>query len=645
MNAPLKSGLASLVAAVVLSCAPSQERKADSAGATTKTAHPALEGDAARYNDAFGGRSSEHPGAALFETHCAQCHAGQVARAPHRDLMQLMSPTSILASLTDGAMKGQASAISNQEKEGIAEYLSGKSLEAGEAPEPRWCALENRGFDFAARPAWTSWGVDGENSHAIPASVAGIKASDVTKLRLKWAFAFPDATRVRSQPVFAGGSLFIGSHDGTVYALDRKSACVKWKFKAASEVRTGIIISDWDVSDKTAQATLYFGDFLGDVYAVDAATGELRWRVSADDHPSATLTGAPALFEGKLFVPVSSLEVLSASDPLFSCCTFRGSVLALDAGTGEILWRTYTVAEEAAETAKNAVGVMQRGPSGAPVWSTPAIDPKRRALYFGTGENYSSPATATSDAIFSLSLDDGAVRWIYQATSNDAFNTSCLVPDRINCPKEDGPDLDFGAAVIFADRGSAGDLVLAGQKSGDAYALDADTGKLHWKKRVGRGGVVGGIHFGIAAEGGRLYVPIADTPDGRTYIQAPRPGMYALDIGTGDEVWAAPMADRCGGKAACFPGFSAAISAVGDLVMAGGIDGILRFYVAETGEEIWSFDTARTFETTSGAAGNGGGMSGGFAPVAYDGVIYVGSGYAFAGPAPGNVLLAFEASE
>jgi polyvinyl alcohol dehydrogenase (cytochrome) len=559
--------------------------------------------------------------------------------------MQLMSPRSILNTMTDGAMVEQASGFTPNEKVLIAEYLAGASIAEVHGNLNVQCTMDDAKFDYTQTPPWSGWGLDPQNRHSIAAEHAQLARSNISKLELKWVFAFPEATRVRSQPAFGGGKMFIGGHDGHVYAIDRKSGCVAWKFKASAEVRTGIVISPWASNDRSTEPTLYFGDFLGDVYSVNAVDGSLNWRRSADDHPSATLTSAPVLFEDKLIVPVSSLEVLSASNPEFSCCTFRGSILALDAATGETLWRTYTVDDAARRTYENTGGVTQQGPSGAPVWSTPAVDAKRRSMYFGTGENYSTPATDTSDAIFSLSVDDGSVNWVYQALSNDAFNTSCLVPDRINCPTENGPDYDFGAAVILSENQNRRDLVLAGQKSGIAYAIDAATGELQWSKKVGRGGVVGGIHFGMAADGERLFVPIADTPDGKEYNEAPRPGIYALSIASGEELWAAPMADRCGGKQACFPGISAAITVIDDLVLAGGIDGILRVYDSRSGDEIWSYDTARTFQTLSGAEARGGGMSGGFAPIVYEGILYVGSGYAFAGPAPGNVLLAFEVAE
>lgn len=593
-----------------------------------------------RYLEVLEGRSADHPGAPAYADNCAACHQGADRRAPHEDMLRLMSPASIVAALTDGAMKLQGEALSASEKVAVAEYLSGEKLGAAAAvAAPPQCKAEHAGFDFADPPAWPGWGISRGNTRYIDGDQAGIGKSDLPRLKIKWAFAFPNAIRVRSQPMPAGGALYMGSHNGNVYALDRETGCVRWTFQAAAEVRTGIVISPWDAGAKTARPAAYFGDLVGNVYAVDARNGALLWRDRADDHPNVTITAAPVLHEGKLYVSVSSLEVISAGNPDYACCTFRGSVIRFDAATGEREWQVHTV-DEPVEQGANRRGVPNFAPSGAPVWNSVAIDETRRQIYFGTGENYSSPASETSDSIFAVHMDTGAVRWVYQATSGDAWNAACQTIEKINCPADDGPDLDFGAGTVYlAEAGDKG-LVIAGQKSGVVHALDPDTGALLWQRKLGRGGLNGGIHFGLAVGDGRIYAPIADNPDGRSYPDDPRPGLYALDF-DGKLLWESPMEDRCEGRKFCAPGNSAAITATPELIFAVGLDGWLRAYDTASGEVLWEYDTSREIRTLSGELAHGGSLSGGAGPIAHRGMLYVSSGYGFSGFMPGNLLLAF----
>ena len=395
----------------------------------------------------------------------------------------------------------------------------------GEPPATFECAADAAGFDVGQPPRVSGWGLQPTNTRVLPDAVAGIAKTDLDNLKLKWAFAFPGANRARSQPTIAGGAIYVGSHNGLVYALDQDTGCVRWTYESAAEVRTGIIVDDWEAGAEAAQPRAYFGDVLGNVYAIDAASGSGIWRVRADEHPNATITGSPSLHDGRLFVPVSSLEVSLAADPSYECCTGRGSVLALDAATGEVLWKTYTIEETPVVQSQNRSETNMIGPSGAMVWNSPTIDEKRNQLYIGTGENMSSPATLTSDAIFAMDLDTGKVNWVFQATPNDAWNTACGAIQPDSCPEEDGPDFDFGAGTLLLTASDVGDLVVGGQKSGKVHALDPDTGKLVWQTRVGRGGIQGGVHFGMSADADRLYVPITDMADGRTY---PNPGQKSF---------------------------------------------------------------------------------------------------------------------
>jgi polyvinyl alcohol dehydrogenase (cytochrome) len=387
---------------------------------------------------------------------------------------------------------------------------------------------------------------------------------------------------------------------------------------------------------------LFFGDIIGNVYAIDAVTGSLVWRDRPDDHPSLTITASPVSYEGRLYVPLSALEVTAAANPEYACCTFRGGVAAYDAASGEKLWVTHTIAEEPREVGKNNIGTPRIAPSGAPVWAGVAVDEKRRRLYVGTGENYSSPAEGSSDAIIAFDMDGGKILWIMQATEGDAWNMACEAEDRVNCPPEDGPDYDFGAAPILVTTSDGRDIILAGQKSGDVFGLDPDDGgKVLWQKNLGRGGIQGGIHFGMAADGDVLYVPISDFFGGPRWPGEAKPGMYALNIADGETLWFSPAPNPCEGRQYCDPGYSAAATAIPGAVLAGAMDGYLRAYDRETGALIWEFDTTIDFKTLSGEVAHGGSIGGGVGPVFKDGMMYINSGYGVYFHMPGNVLLAF----
>jgi polyvinyl alcohol dehydrogenase (cytochrome) len=579
-------------------------------------------------------------GSAAYQRVCAACHDTGANRAPPASALGGLSPSAILRIVTDGPMKEQAASLSKDEKAAVAEFLTGRMLGDIAATKPLMCGPGSAWFDAARPPVLSGWGLDAANAHAIPASIAGLDRAALGRLKLKWALAFPDTLYSRSQPTFAGGAMFVGGDDGTVYALDPASGCAHWTFHAAGAVRSGIVAAPWKAGDAGAPL-LFFGDVLGRAYALDARNGKLAWSRAIDAHPNATLTAAPAYRDGVLYVPVSSLEEPAAAVPTHECCTFRGSVAALDAATGAEKWRAWMVGKPVPQ-GTNARGVTRYGPSGVAIWATPLVDARRGLVYVVTGDNYSNPTTPLSDAIVALDLKTGAVRWHYQATKDDAWNVSCGYADVGNCPGKGGPDFDFGSAPIMAKGADGRDYVLAGQKSGLLYALDPATGKLRWEKRVGRGGVFGGIHFGIAATGGKVFVPVTDLADGGTYTLPARPGVYALDVVTGKTVWSAPAADTCGGKPFCHPGYGAAISVTPGYVLAGSMDGHVRAFDTATGKVLWDGDTAVPVTAVNGRKAHGGSMAGGAAPLAYNGMLIVNSGYGGLGKMPGNVLLVYD---
>lgn len=586
------------------------------------------------------------PGEGLYQENCGSCHNGGVYKAPHRMFLGMMAPDAILASM-DGIMAEQSSALTAPQKRVVAEHIAGRSLDAEvvELPPP---VCENKALDLSQPPSQKGWGVDYRNTRFQPVGTGGLSATAVSDLKLKWAFAYPNAIQARSQPTVAGGTLFVGSQNGTIYALDAKTGCVRWTYRASAEVRTAVSVSSWANDDMEAHPVVYFGDILARAYAVDARTGEEQWITKVDDHPNATITGSPVVLEERLYVPVSSLEVVNAIDPAYECCTFRGSLVALDTADGSVEWKTYVIDQPASEAGVTSAGTKILAPSGAPIWNSPTVDLKRRLLYAGTGENYSSPAGGTSDAIIAFDMDSGEIIWVNQATEGDAWNVGCLsqyAPDPANCPEEDGPDFDFAASSILVELPDGRDLLVAGQKSGEAMAIDPDTGETVWRKRVGRGGVQGGVHFGIAAEGSIAYIPINDMayPEDVTRYKFKTParaGIFALGAETGDVRWENLADDICDGMQFCNPGISSAVTAIPGAVIAGHLDGRLRIYDASDGAVLWEYDTRQPVETISGESAHGGSMSGG-GPTVADGMLYVNSGYGIYFHMPGNVLLAF----
>ena len=586
-------------------------------------------------------------GAALYAQSCSICHDGGVVRAPSRRALSEMTPERIVASLESGLMRAQGASLNDDQRRAIAVFLSGKPLGSMVAPvtAPR-CVRAPAPFSDSPSSAWDNWSATSTNDRYQPRPGPGLTAADVPKLKVKWAFGFAGDTSAAIQPTIVEGRVFVGSSSGRVYALSLADGCTYWTFDADAQVRTAVTVGR---ERRSTPPSVFFADVAANIYSLDAATGQLRWKKKGDEHPIARITGTPKFLDGKLYVPISSLEELAGADPKYPCCTFRGSVLALDASTGNQLWRTYTIGEAPKPTIKNKAGTQQYGPSGASVWSAPTIDVARKTIYIGTGDSYSEPAAPTSDAIMALDLDTGAIKWVSQLTAGDAWNLACGGIDSANCPATSGSDFDFGSPPMLVTLPNGERRLIIGQKSGVVHGLDANTGKVLWSTRIGKGGMLGGVEWGSAADGRQAYVALSDQTFKRTGgplvlgMTALDPtiggGLFALRLTDGAKVWnAAPPV--CGDRPLCSPAQSAAITAIPGAVFSGSVDGHLRAYAASDGRVLWDFDTSRDFETVNKVAAHGGSIDVG-GPAIAEGVVLQTSGYPTFGGRSGNVLIAF----
>jgi polyvinyl alcohol dehydrogenase (cytochrome) len=588
--------------------------------------------------------ASAQDGAALFKSYCAICHGAgnnSDSRAPGRDLLAQLSPEQILQALEKGDMKAQAAERSRAQRHALAEYLSGKpfgSATPNIIPKSAFCAGGAQKLrNSPSAPSWNGWGANVANSRFAVAQVAHMPAEDVPHLKLKWAFGFPGASSGGTQPVVYAGRLYVGDAEGDLFALDAESGCIQWTIEAEAGIRSAVTFGK-----SAGRVAAYFGDQSANVYAVDPESGQLLWKVKVDAYSRAAITGAPQLWNGRLYVPVSSREESQVGDPKYPCCAFRGSVLALDAATGKQIWKTYTIAEDAKPMQKNSAGLQIVGPSGAAVWNAPTLDVKRNTLYVGTGNNYSPPATNISDAIVAMDMTTGKIRWVRQETQQDVWNASCRRPDRepAVCPDADAPDFDFGSSPVLAELPGGRQILVAGNKSGVIWALDPDhQGKTIWEQQVGKGTAGGGVLWGIAIDrdGQKIYVPNGyfDPKD-----RDASGGMAAIDLTDGHAIWNTAN-PPCGDRKDCKQSHPAAVTAIPGVVFSGTMDGRLRAYAAEDGTIIWEYDTAREFPTVNGVKANGGSMSNA-GPAVVGGILFVNSGYSHhGGILPGNVLLAF----
>jgi polyvinyl alcohol dehydrogenase (cytochrome) len=599
-------------------------------------------------------------GDTIFNARCKSCHDPAVARAPTRLELAYRPRAEIITALTTGVMAPMAQGLSSNEIEALALFLApGPHL----APDGTDHKCDTSTPLRATDSDWPSLGFDAQSSRFQPNP--GLRAADVARLKIKWAFSMPGG----GQPIVIGDWLFVTNRGGKFYALNAKTGCVHWALDDASARTTPIVI-------RSSIAPSGWATIIGiantrTVRAFDAQTGQEIWHSEPlDSYSASVITGTPVVSGNQVFVPVSSGEEVVAMQPNYSCCTFRGSIAALNLTTGKKHWQTSMISEPLHPTHANANGVMMQGPAGAPVWASPTADSQRGLLYVVTGDSYTDVETHGTDAIVALDMKSGQVRWRNQVTANDNFIQGCFsnAPRVANCPKSVGPDFDFGASPVLFGQHGGHQVLIAAQKSGVVWGVDPDSGRALWHTKVGTGSALGGVEWGIGADSKYVFVPISDIgqlfnevaisagkPIMTEWEMPGKPGLSALDAMSGTLVWniPAPVApchyagDRSKdfAQGACIRAQSAAPSIMPGVIFSGTLDGWFRAYDTSNGKIIWEFSTtAQTYATVNGNPTQPGGGIDGMGPTIAGGMVYTMSGFNGAsqtGSNGNNVLLAF----
>lgn len=569
-------------------------------------------------------------GAAVYARRCAVCHEQVNDRIPTHAALSLMPATRILRALDFGAMMSIAYPMSREEREAVSTFV-GKPGADAPPPAAAFCKDRKVSVNDKAKFVWNGWSPTGDNTRFQTAALSGLSVDQVKNLKLKWAYAWDGDVTAFAPPSYSDGQIFVGSAGGLIQAMRAETGCIQWTYQVAGPVRAAIItVPNGD------KHTLLFGDQTGWFYALEAETGKLLWKKKIEEHDTARLTAAAVAHDGVVYVGVASWEETRSGNPEYTCCSFRGSLVALRVKDGSQVWKSYMVGEPK-DSGKNKAGKDRVGPSGASIWSAPTIDLKRKLIYVTTGDNFSVPATLTSDALVAIEMATGKIAWSKQVTEGDIS------------PSEPGPDFDFGASAMMVKTPAGKDILVAGQKSGIVYAFDPDKqGEIVWQVRVGKGGSNGGVQWGTSSDGQNVYAAVSDRgmkritgPDGQPLRQLDPTvggGLTALKIADGSKVWFVP-AGTCT-TPGCSPAQSGAVTTIPGAVFSGSLDGHVRAYSAEDGKVLWDFDTVKDFQTVNGIKGKGGALDGA-GPVVINGMVFVNSGYPRFGGLPGNVLLAF----
>ena len=472
--------------------------------------------------------------------------------------------------------------------------------------------------DLSRSGQWRIAGQNLNNTWSQPAEHS-ISPTNVQNLKTKWVFT--TGGDVSATPTVDGDAVYFPDWGGNLFAVEKNSGSLIWSHKiseydgvdgAVSRVSPAVVGDQVIIGDILSSKEVHNG---ANVMAVDRETGKLRWITQVESHPAAIITGSPVVFDGVVYIGVSSSEEALATNPDYPCCSFRGSVVALDAKTGAKLWKTFNMPDNGGRTDQY---------SGGAVWQPPVIDPKRGTLFIGTGNNYTVPPDVVAcqnadptancaapddffDAALALDVKTGQIKWGKKLQGNDTWTVACITSSGTNpnCPVPSSPDFDLGGA----GPNLVGNIVGFGQKSGIYWALNPDNGNIVWSTPVGPGGPLGGIEWGTATDGKRIYVEIANNlllPYTLVSGQQITWGAWsALDVATGKILW--QTADPT--PATIDRG---SVSVANGVVYVGSNSGQMYALNSETGNILWNF-------------ASGGSVIDG--PSIVDGVLFWGSGY------------------
>lgn len=600
-----------------------------------------------------------HPGEIVYKQSCAACHDNpEATRSPSRDNLKGMSFQFVNYALTQGKMRDMAAGLSADQRAAVVSYVTGRDTTKTVDWTPgMMCTGARAAVDLGGPDAATAthFGYDWRNTRKLTAKQAGLTTAQMGDLELAWSIAFPDATIMRSQGAIVHDNLFYPvAEAGKLYAFDLSDPakpCVQWVYTTPGEAPLRTSVAYGVLADGTP--LLAFSGIDSTVHAVDPRTGKALWTKPVGYYSHSMTTGTPSILKDRVIVPVAQFEISVARENSHDCCTNHGYVLSLDPRTGEQQWR-YDTMPDAQPLRDRGDGKPLKGPSGAPIWNSPVVDEGRGLVYFATGESNSPPAHRNTNAVIAVDLKTGKERWSFHATPNDIFNSGCGInprPELLNCvkaPETVYRDVDFGASVILARTSDGQELLFAGQKSGSVWAFEPDTGKVVWRRALGTGGPLGGVHWGIAFDDDTVFAPISSVgvpiPGEWDFDPNIKPGLYALDARTGAIKWQynpePPPGAQAGPRGWRGAAFSAAPAIIDGAVVAAGLDGAVHVIDKTNGKLLWSYQTAREFDGVNGVKGKGGSIdSNSF--TAMNGLLLVNSGYGMFGQAGGNMLLAF----
>ncbi len=568
-------------------------------------------------------------GRPLYAQYCASCHDQPTGRTPHREALLFRAPVAVLRALEQGAMRPMARGIAREDLPAIVAYLTGALPQSQPIPKPIFCRGRSRPSPVGPDD-WPDLGRDLANTRYAPRS--GIDAQDVAKLELDFAFAIPGGA---AGPVsVVGDRIYLAAGTGEVMALDAKTGCTHWTHPTERLVRS---VSVATLSN--GRTLVFFGDGRAFATALDARTGKPVWSTAIEEHALAKVTAAPSVFGDRVYVPMSTIE-----DPLqhvadYPCCTSRGSVSALDAETGKILWKQYTVRDEPKPLKDQpGSGPKLSAPAGGAVFTPLTLDPKRGAVYAATAASYDDGYWPDAQSVVAYDMQTGARRWARMFKTPEAVEACRKSGTESDCRN----NFDFAAPAVLQTLPNGKEILIAAQKNGMAHGLDPDAeGAVLWTTRYSKGTDLGGLMYGMASDGRLAYLPISDTP--HSFAQPPGlpGGLAALDPSDGVIRWLRPAEEpTCAwGSEHCLSGSIAAASAIPGVVFQSSSDGWLRARATGDGELLWRFDTAQPVAAVNGVEARGGQLQG-WTVVAANGALFVVSG-ASTQAEPGNALLVF----